>query len=126
MVTERKQKVRELDSPYMKQQEIHSNEKKRKRKGLVRRLTVLGVASFVIGIFTLMTIHTQAKTLDEKREQRLALEQNLKLLEDEQHVLLEEIENYNSLEYIAEVARRDYYLSKPGETIFKLPQAPTD
>ncbi|UTW70561.1 septum formation initiator family protein [Anaerobacillus sp. HL2] len=33
----------------------------------------------------------------------------------------DEIKNLNDLEYISEIARRDYYLTKPGEIIFKVP-----
>ncbi len=126
MVSERKRKVKELESPYMKQHEIMTHEKARRKKGLVRRLTVLGIITIALSMFALMTIHAQVSVLAEKEEKRESLEQQLKMLEDEQISLQLEIEQYHDLEFIAEIARRDYFLSKPGETIFKLPQSSTD
>ncbi|WP_078556501.1 FtsB family cell division protein [Bacillus alkalicellulosilyticus] len=123
---ERKRKVRELDSSYIRQYEQVSDEKIRKQKGLIRRLTALFLIGAVVGTMITMAIHTQVKALEEKEEQKQELQAKLKELEDEQSFLEQEVINYNDLEYIAEVARRDYFLSKEGETLFKLPNASSD
>ena len=36
-----------------------------------------------------------------------------------------DIENFNDLDYIAEIATRNIFLTKPGETLFKLPESST-
>ncbi|MBU8908440.1 FtsB family cell division protein [Desertibacillus haloalkaliphilus] len=121
MGIEREEKIKELHSSYKDQQERQEKEKQRRRKGLVRRLTAMAVVAGFISIFAGITIYSQASVIDEKRQEKLQLEEQLQLMKENEQQLKIEIKNYNDLEYIAEVARKDYYLSKPGETIFKLP-----
>ncbi|MFV8829741.1 FtsB family cell division protein [Alkalihalobacterium sp. APHAB7] len=126
MVTERKRKVRELDASFNRVQEQVSEEQLRKKRGLFRRLTALAVILVALSVVAFMTIHTQAQLIDEKMEEKTALEAKLEALQLEQVYLEQEIENYNDLEYIAEIARRDYFLAKDGEILFKLPKLSTD
>ncbi|WP_216831207.1 FtsB family cell division protein [Alkalihalobacterium elongatum] len=126
MVTERKRKIRELDASFNRAQEQVSEERLRKRRGLFRRLTAFAVVVVTLSVIAFMTIHTQAQLLDEKTEEKKALEAKLEALQLEQIHLETEIENYNDLDYIAEIARRDYFLSKDGEILFKLPKLSTD
>ncbi|WP_026673670.1 FtsB family cell division protein [Alkalihalobacterium bogoriense] len=126
MISERKRNIRELDSSYNRKYEKNNEEVKRKKRGLIRRLSALFIIGAAVGSVTIMTIHTQAKSLNEIEEQKQVLEQELKQLEAEQAFLEQEIINYNDMEYIAEIARRDYFLSKEGEILFKLPKASSD
>ncbi|UOE94200.1 septum formation initiator family protein [Alkalihalobacillus sp. LMS39] len=126
MISEQKRNIRELDSSYNRKYEKNTEEVKRRKRGLIRRLSALFIIGAAIGSVTIMTIHTQAKSLNEIEEQKQALELELKQLEAEQAFLEQEIINYNDLDYIAEIARRDYFLSKEGEILFKLPKASSD
>jgi cell division protein DivIC len=111
-----------MDKSYIQQREQELEFEARKRKGLVRRLTVLVIITLALGSIGFVTLYAQASSLDEKKQETLTLKDELKQLRLEEQRLREDIKNYNDLDYIAEIARRDYYLSKQGETLFKLPE----
>jgi cell division protein DivIC len=115
-----------MDSQYIEKREQELEFQAKKRRGLIRRLSVLGIFGFILAGIASVTFYAQASTINEKQEEKQALEQELELLKAEEKRLEQEIINYNDLDYIAEIARRDYYLSKPGETLFKLPDSSAD
>ncbi|WP_227939114.1 FtsB family cell division protein [Alkalihalobacillus deserti] len=123
MVSNQTSRVREMDKAYIQQREQELELEERKRRGLFRRLTALAIIIIALGTVGFVTIYAQAHSLEEKREEKLALDQRLEQLKAEEQRLNQDIANYNDLDYIAEIARRDYYLSKPGETLFKLPDS---
>lgn len=122
MLTNEPTNVRAIHRVDMKKQEHQQEREARKRRGLRRRLTVLALIAIAFSCVSMMTIHSQSVTLEEKLREKSRLEEQLKQLQEEEKRLQQEIENYNDLDYIAEIARRDYYLTKPGETLFKLPE----
>ncbi|MCM3762576.1 septum formation initiator family protein [Alkalihalobacillus oceani] len=126
MSANRATRVRTLDKAYTQQREQEIQLQTKKRRGLIRRLSALAILAIVVGCVGIATIYAQTSSLEEKRQEKLALEEQLQQLQAEEQRLEQEIENYNNLDYIAEVARRDYYLSKPGETLFKLPERSSD
>ncbi|GAE27702.1 cell division protein DivIC [Halalkalibacter wakoensis JCM 9140] len=121
MVTDRTSRVREMDKSYIQQREQELELAARKRKGLFRRLSVLAIVVIALGSIACVSLYTQASMLDEKRQEQVVLEEQLRQLQVEETQLREDVVNYNDLDYIAEIARRDYFLTKPGETLFKLP-----
>ncbi|GAE36578.1 FtsB family cell division protein [Halalkalibacter akibai] len=123
MVTNRTSRVREMDKAYIQQREQELEYEKRKRRGLLRRLTAMAVIILALGSIGFVTVYAQANSIEEKKQEKIALEERLEQLKLEEKRLHEDIKNYNDLDYIAEIARRDYYLSKPGETLFKLPDS---
>ncbi|HHY22039.1 MAG TPA: septum formation initiator family protein [Bacilli bacterium] len=121
MIPRHSSHVTELNNSFVQEQERLNHERQRKRRGLKRRLAVLGIISVILGSAVLVTINTQASSLNEKLAEKAELEQKLGQLQRNESALRQEIKNYNDREYIAEVARRDYYLSNEGEILFKLP-----
>lgn len=113
-------KVSEINSRYIEQQEKNTEIKSRSKKGLFRRLSALGIFVVVVLVITGITLHSQNSVLERKIERKQALEMELAQLELEERDLKDEINNLHDLEYISEIARRDYYLTKPGEIIFKV------
>ncbi|MDT8862656.1 septum formation initiator family protein [Alkalihalobacillus sp. MEB130] len=126
MITDRTSRVREMDNTYIQQREQELEMAARKRRGLLRRLSVMAIFVVALASIASVSIYTQASSLDEKRQEQVELEEQLKQLQAEEARLRQDIENYNDLDYIAEIARRDYYLTKPGETLFKLPGSSTN
>ncbi len=122
MLANRSSRVRAMDEAYIKQREQELERKTRKRRGLRRRLIVLAVTALTFGCMSFVTIYAQSVALEEKKLEKANLEVELERLQTEEKQLQQDIKNYNDLDYIAEIARRDYYLSKPGETLFKLPE----
>ncbi|ARK28457.1 FtsB family cell division protein [Halalkalibacter krulwichiae] len=123
MVTNQTSRVREMDKAYIKQREQELEREKRKRRGLFRRLVALAIIILILGSASIVTLYAQTSSLEGKKEEKQALEERLEQLKLEEKRLQQDIENYNDLDYIAEIARRDYYLTKPGETLFKLPDS---
>lgn len=126
MVTKRLSRVREMDNHYIQQKEMEMELTARRRRGLFRRLSVLAIIAVALTCLGFVTILSQVSTLEEKNQEKLALEEELESLGKEEKQLHEDIKNYNDTDYIAEIARRDYYLTRPGETLFKLPSKSTD
>ncbi|MBP3953474.1 FtsB family cell division protein [Bacillus suaedae] len=126
MVTKRLSRVREMDNQYIQQKEMEMELTARRRRGLLRRLSVLAIIAVALTCLGFVTILSQVSTLEEKNQEKLALEEELESLGIEEKQLHEDIKNYNDTDYIAEIARRDYYLTRPGETLFKLPSKSTD
>ncbi|MCM3715800.1 FtsB family cell division protein [Halalkalibacter oceani] len=126
MSANRATRVRTLDKAYTEQREQEIQFQSKKRRGLIRRLSALAILAVILGCVGVATIYAQTGSLEEKRQEKVALEEQLRQLQAEEQRLEQEIENYNNMDYIAEVARRDYYLSKPGETLFKLPEHSSD
>ncbi|WP_270182897.1 FtsB family cell division protein [Alkalihalobacillus sp. CinArs1] len=125
MVTanKRKPKVTEVHSDYHKEKQLQDKVKERRRRGLIRRLIAFAVPALVLTILFISVFTSQAATIKEKQIQQKQAEEELVKLEQQEKYLKEEIKKLNNLDYIGELARRDYSMSKPGETIFKLPSS---
>ncbi len=126
MNVKRTSTIRELDSAYKVQREQELELQRRKRRGLLRRLGALGIFALTLCTIATVTIVNQVSVLAEKEQEKVALQEELQALEKESNHLKQEIINYNNDEYVSEVARRDYYLSAEGETLFKLPESAAD
>lgn len=116
----RKKNVTKLQSTYMEKYQQQEQVTVNKRKGLVRRLIVF---SLLVGITTygiVSTILSQHHTMSEKQQKKVALEKELLVLKNDQTILEEEIVKLNNDEYLAKILRRDFFLSKEGEIIFKV------
>lgn len=122
----RKKKVAKMENPYVAQQEKKVQTVEKKKRGLMRRLTLYSVFAAVFLIFAVSTLITQNVALDEKVQQKEELKGKLADLKKDETLLKEEIVKLNDDDYIAKIARRDYFLSEKGEIIFTLPKGKED
>ncbi|WP_273125244.1 septum formation initiator family protein [Bacillus weihaiensis] len=120
MSLERSKKITELQSQYMMEQEKQQQLASRRKKGLFRRLTMFGIIAIIASSVIFTTMFSQSKAINEKIEQQEELEQQLTELQKEEKILREEIVKLNDDEYIAKIARRDYFLSDDNEIIFNI------
>jgi cell division protein DivIC len=120
MSLERSRKITELQSQYMMQQERQQQLSKRRKRGLFRRLVMFGLFAIISSAIMLTTIYNQSSAIDEKLDEQKKLEDELTGLEKEEKLLREEIIKLNDDEYIAKIARRDYFLSDDDEIIFNI------
>ncbi|QOR66718.1 septum formation initiator family protein [Cytobacillus suaedae] len=120
MAAIRKQKVTQIQSPYVANYEQSEQKNNMKRKGLFRRLIAFAIFAAIISYGLISTLMAQSATIREKESERQQLDEQLVKLKEEQIYLEEEIVKLNDDEYIAKIARRDYFLSKDGEIIFKI------
>ena len=65
---------------------------------------------------------SQSSTLDKKIEQKRQLDHQLSELKKQQEILKEDIVKLNDDEYLAKLARKEYFFSENGEIIFNIPE----
>lgn len=120
MVSEKKKKVTPLASPsYIENGNVYEKVKKKRRRGLARRLVVffLFVALSAASLTSMIT--SQQQTIQEKQEQKAQQEEKLAQLEDQGEKLKGKVKKLHDPEYIGQIARRDYLMTKNGEFVFK-------
>lgn len=91
-------------------------------KGKKRRLRILFFLIFVFTLWAAFTWHAQGGVLAEKKEELEQRQAEIKALQEKRETLEYEIKRLHDEEYIAELARKYYFLSKPGEVIFVTPE----
>lgn len=118
----RKRNVAKIETTYSRKREMAEISAKRRHKLLIRRLTVFFIIAAALSFAIVSKLISQASVLEEKQKEMKALEEELSALKKQQVVLEEEIVKLNDDEYIAKLARRDYFLSENNEIIFNLPK----
>ncbi|MBO9131311.1 septum formation initiator family protein [Bacillus sp. 165] len=100
------------------QHTIQSGQDRNKR--LVRRLAVFLVFTLTIVVSLNVTFYKQEAEITAKKHERMKLQKELTSLKTDEQKLKDEIKKLNDDDYIAKIARRDYFFSKPGEIIFPI------
>lgn len=118
----KKRKVAKIQTSYVQERELADRTSVIKKKLLFRRLTVFFVFAAVLSFIMISTVIAQTSFLEEKQAEKEKLGQKLSDLKKKEEVLKEEIVKLNDDEYIAKLARRDYFLSQKSEIIFNLPK----
>ncbi len=101
----------------MKQPPSQSHKQKQKRRIRWVLFIVLCIA-----VWTGYTAYLQSKALAAKEEELQALQQEAAAAQQTQAELMYKVSRLNDQEYIAELARKYYFLSKPGEILYVLPE----
>ena len=117
-----KKTITRIESNYMQQYDAHMERQKRRKKRLIRRLVFFSIIA-LLAIGSMASYHLKQRTIyAEKREAYEQLESEWATLKKEEEHLKEEIKLLNNEEYVLEIARTNYFFSKEGELIFKLPE----
>lgn len=112
--------VAKIRSEYMDQYQLQQERNRRRKKRLIQRLVLAGTAMVII-LGVMISYHVKQRALySEKLEQYQELQEELSILEQEEKELREEIDLLNDEEYILDIARTNYFLSKEGELIFQI------
>ncbi|MDD9150702.1 MULTISPECIES: FtsB family cell division protein [unclassified Sporolactobacillus] len=112
------QRVAHLHTDYAQSLEIIEKRQKKRRKGLIRRLIAFAVVFVAVCIFMVSSLVAQTHRLNGALAQKAKLEKSLNAQNVYDSQLKQRIRLLNDKNYIGEVARRDYLLSKNGEVIF--------
>lgn len=113
--------VARLDSTYMQHYDAYMERHQRKKKRLVRRLVMFAVLVMIVA-GSMVFYHIKQQTVyAEKKDQYEQLQGKMKALKQEEKDLEQEIELLNNEEYVLQIARTNYFFSKEGEIIFKMP-----
>lgn len=94
----------------------------RRIRGQKRRKRLLLLIIIPFCVWAGFTWYDQEAALSEKKQNLLKVGQSLNQVKLENQELIYQVNKLNDKEYIAEIARRDYHLSKPGEVIFITPE----
>lgn len=119
---DRKKKITQMDTPYIQYQEKRTQSFEKKKMGLTRRLMFFALFAIITTGIVLTTLFSQHSALKDKEEHKSKLEAKLSELQKRETKLKEEIIKLNDDEYIAKLARKEYFLSDDGEVIFNLPE----
>ncbi|AJD89396.1 cell division protein DIVIC [Jeotgalibacillus malaysiensis] len=117
-----KPRVRSIENQYTAAHERKEHNKKSHKKRLARRLTAFFIMAAVVSGVLISSMVTQASVLETKQNEKTQLEQKIVELDQQEENLRNEIVKLNDDEYIAKLARRDYFLSESGEIIFTIPE----
>lgn len=116
-----KDKVSQLHTGYKEQHDAYLERQKRRRKRLMRRLVLFSAVALVV-VGTMVTYHLKQRGLQaEKKQEYQETQEELTSLQNEEEQLSDEVDLLNDDEYVLEIARTNYFFSKEGELIFKMP-----
>lgn len=113
-------RVTKIKSSYVDRYNQEMERKQRRKKQLLQRL--VGVTSafvLILGVMTFYHFDQRAKFAD-KEQQSDSLMQEVGDLHKEKQSLQEEIALLKDEEYVLDIARTNYFLSKKGELIFQV------
>ena len=113
--------VETLNNDYVRSN-VESKHKKRKEVIFRRRRTVLYLIVAGVILFGLIDLWMYQKDrLFEKQAEKEALAVELQQVKEQQEMLKLQIAKLEDDEYIAKLARKEYFLSDEGEIIFTIP-----
>ncbi|WP_312474606.1 septum formation initiator family protein [Neobacillus sp.] len=122
MGAERKKNVSKIQTSYVEQQEYAEIASARKRKLLIRRLSLFLVFASLLSYLMISSYLSQTTKLDAKIAQKKQLAGELTELKKQQDILKEDIIKLNDDDYIAKLARKEYFFSEKNEIIFNIPK----
>ncbi|WP_058305660.1 FtsB family cell division protein [Gracilibacillus massiliensis] len=118
----RRSKVSRINDAYIKQYDAQMERQKRKKKKLHRRLMLFGMI-VALTMISLVTFHLDQRAKYQGMKQEYSeLSTELTSLHKEEKQLAEEIELLNDEEYLLQIAKTNYFFTKEGEIVFKLPE----
>lgn len=116
-----KSSVTRMHTNYMKQYDAYVERQRLRKKRLYRRLVFFSIIA-VLAIGSMTVYHLKQRTvLAQKQEQYEELQEELTSMQHTENNLREEISLLKNEEYVLEIARTNYFFSKEGELIFKIP-----
>ncbi|OES44068.1 FtsB family cell division protein [Domibacillus iocasae] len=117
-----KEKVASIKNAFVMSEEKKSMFKVRHKRKLMRRLAAFTAVALVIIGTVLSALVTQTGGLKEKEQELAEAKTTLSELKQEQKQSEEELVRLKDDEYIAELARKYYFMSDSGEIIFNIPE----
>src|SRR5690606_13079756 len=114
--------ITSLETNYMKQQEVIMRRTAKRKKLLIRRLSIFLILTVALSYLVISTFMYRSDVLEAKKKEEEKLEKTLAELQKEQTKLEDEIVKLNDDDYLAKLARSEYFLSEEGEIIFNIPE----
>ena len=120
--TEENLNISSINKDYVRSVERQENRQKAHKVRLYRRLSVFAIIVVVMLGGLTLTMFNKSQALAEKEEIKQEALQQLEQVQDQQELLNSQIIKLNDDEYIAKLARKEYFLSEDNEIIFSIPE----
>lgn len=115
--------VRSIETEYVRSLQQKVNRKKALKIRLYRRLFIFSLVAVIILSVLTVTFFNQQKVLAAKEKEKEVLLTELVEVEENQAMLTGQLAKLNDDEYIAKLAREQYFLSEKNEIIFSMPKS---
>ncbi|MFT8363598.1 MAG: septum formation initiator family protein [Sporolactobacillus sp.] len=112
------ERVAQLQNGYLQSQQVAMQRRQHRKKGLIRRLSVFAVLFAIICSVMAGSLVSQTGSYHSLQLQKQSLEKKVNASTTEAKRLKKRIQLLHNKQYIGEIARRDYLLSRKGEIIF--------
>ena len=117
--------VKTLDNDYVRSNANLVKQKQIKQRQKIlsrRRLAVFFVVTVAVCTVLVSTMLNQKALLAEKEAQKTKVQEELAIVQEQKQMLELQIAKLQDDEYIAKLARKEYFLSEEGEIIFTIPK----
>ena len=117
--------VKTLNNDYVRSNANLAKQQQMKQRQKVlsrRRLAVFFVVAAAVCIVLVSTMVSQNARLAEKEAQITKVQEALMTVQEQKQMLELQIAKLQDDEYIAKLARKEYFLSEEGEIIFTIPK----
>ena len=117
--------VKTLDNDYVRSNANLVKQKQIKQRQKIlsrRRLAVFFVVAVAVFTVLVSTMLNQKARLAEKEAQKTKVQEELIAVQEQKQMLELQIAKLQDDEYIAKLARKEYFLSEEGEIIFTIPK----
>lgn len=114
--------VASIETEYVRSLQKKEMWRNKQKKRLRKKMFLYALVAFVVfGGLTNMYIQQQ-QTLEKKEQEKVETLAKLEEVKDEQALLKRQLVKLDDEEYIAKLARKEYFLSDKNEIIFSLPE----
>lgn len=120
--TEDYRNVSPINKDYVRSVERQEKRQKQHKVRLFRRLSAFAVLVVIVMAWITLTMFSQSNALAAKQQKKQEALELLAEVKEEQEMLQSQIIKLNDDEYIAKLARKEYFLSEEGEIIFSIPE----
>lgn len=111
----------EQSTPFKYKGNLPDPEVEKRKKSKRRRIKLLGLFMVAFLVWASSLWLDQREALQTKTEELEIVKVKVQEANEKQLEISYQIKRLHDKDYIAEVARRDFFLSRPGEIIFKVP-----
>jgi len=118
--------IRKIENDYVRTADRQMEKLTKRKIGLRRRLTTFFIIASVVIVSLISTLYNQNQRLSEKEAEKEKMLAELQEMKEEQERLKLQIKKLEDDEYIAKLARKEYFLSDDGEIIFTIPKDERD
>lgn len=120
--TEENRNISSINKDYVRSVERLEMREKAHKTRLFRRLGAFAVIIVVVMSWLTLTMFDKSQALAAKENKKAEVLQALEEVQDEHDMLKSQILKLNDDEYIAKLARKEYFLSEDNEIIFAIPE----